>query len=83
MKKKETLTILVSAVCSAYKSLMSMSRVLSRFLANVGVSNVAFSPFISLTRRNSLNNCEFLNTGGQGKLGPNNGTASSENTDKR
>lgn len=73
----------MSAVCSAYKSFMSMSKVLSRFLANVGVSNVAFSPLISLTNRNSLNKCAFLKTGGHGKLGPNNGTASSENTDKR
>lgn len=62
---------------------MSMSSVLSRFLEKVGVSNVAFSPLINLTSRNCRNSSLQWITGGQGKLGPNNGTVSSLHTDKR
>lgn len=72
-----------SVICSEYKSLMSMSRVLSRFLANVGVSKVAFSPLMSFTRRNCLKRSWFLKTGGQGRLGPKSGTVSSEYTASR
>lgn len=83
MQLRFFLTILMSVVCSAYKSFISISKVRSLFLANVGVSKVAFSPFINFTSRNSRNICGSSNTGGHGKLGPNRGTASSEKIDSR
>lgn len=43
----ESLTPLLSLMCSWYRSRMSMSRVRSRFCANVGVFRVAFSPLIT------------------------------------
>lgn len=77
------LTILASVTCSECRSLMSISKVRWRFLEKVGVSKVAFSPLISLTRRNSLKRYGSLKMGGQGKLGPKRGTASSEKTERR
>jgi hypothetical protein len=45
------LTPLRSLICSPYMSLSSMSKVLIRFWANVGVLNDAFSPLITTKKK--------------------------------
>lgn len=77
----QNITILESCWYSSYKSRMSISSVRWRFWKNVGVWNVAFSPLINFTSRNSRNVVGFWNSGGSGSVGPNGGTVSSQYMD--
>lgn len=58
------LTVFVSCAYSSYKSFISISSVRSRLRENVGVWNVAFSPLINFTSRNSRNAVASLNENG-------------------